>query len=78
MKGDPSLRWLRKYQEQDEEEAVKRAIKESEIFVSYIFYNFFLFISFQSLYFIIFSTPFLPTTFTHTHDPRPLPATYNI
>ena len=34
----------------------------------------FLFISFfQLLYFIIFSILFLPTTFTHTHDPRPLP-----
>ena len=78
MKGDPSSTWLRKYKEQDEEEAVKRAIKESEIFVSYIFYNFFLFISFQSLYFIIFSISFLPTTFTHTHDPRPLPTTHDI
>ena len=34
MKGDPSPTWLRKYQEEDEEEAVRRAIKESEIFVS--------------------------------------------
>ena len=33
VKGDPSPRWLRKYHEEDEEEAVKRAIKESEIFV---------------------------------------------
>ena len=42
VKGDLSPTWLRKYQEKDEEEAVKRAIKESEIFVSSIFYNFFL------------------------------------
>ena len=34
VKGDPSPTWLRKYQEEDEEEAVKRTIKESEIFVS--------------------------------------------
>ena len=34
VKVDPSPTWLRKYQEEDEEEAVKRAIKESEIFVS--------------------------------------------
>ena len=34
-------------QEEDEEEAVmKKAIKELEIFVSQIFYNFFLFFSF--------------------------------
>ena len=33
-KGDPSPRWLRKYWEEDEDEAVKRAMKESEIFVS--------------------------------------------
>ena len=62
-------------QEEDEEEAVtKKAIKELEIFVSQIFYNFFLFIYFfQSLYFIIFfSIHFLATKFTHTHDPRHL------
>ena len=36
----------------------------------------FLFISFfQLLYFIIFSILFLPTTFTHTHDPRPTTST---
>ena len=29
LKGDPSPTWLRRYQEEDEEEAVKRAIKES-------------------------------------------------
>ena len=34
MKGDPSPRWLRKYREEDEEEAVKRAMKELKIFVS--------------------------------------------
>ena len=34
MKGDPSPRWLRKYREEDEEEAVKMAMKESEILVS--------------------------------------------
>ena len=34
MKGDPRPRWLKKYREEDEEEAVKRAMKESEIFVS--------------------------------------------
>ena len=34
VKGDPGPTLLRKYQEEDKEEAVKRAIKESEIFVS--------------------------------------------
>ena len=34
VKGDPSPTWLRRYQEQDEEEAAKKAIKESEVFVS--------------------------------------------
>ena len=34
VKGDPSPTWLRKYKEEDEEEDVKRAIKESEISVS--------------------------------------------
>ena len=35
VKGEPSPKWLRKYREEDEEEALtKRAIKELEIFVS--------------------------------------------
>ena len=34
VKGEPSLTWPRKNKEEDEEEAVKRAMKESEIFVS--------------------------------------------
>ena len=35
VKTDPSPTWLRKYREEDEEEAVtKRAIKELEIFVT--------------------------------------------
>ena len=29
LKGDPSPTWLRRYQEEDEEEAVKRAMEES-------------------------------------------------
>ena len=33
VKGGPSPTWLRRYQEQDEEEAVKKAIKESKVFV---------------------------------------------
>ena len=66
--------------EEDEEEAVtKKAIKELEIFVSQIFYNFFLFISFISitLLYHFFSILFLPTTFTHshTHDQHPRPTT---
>ena len=77
VKGDPSPTWLRKYQKEDKEEAVKRAIKESEIFVSWIFYNFFLFIFFSQLLFvIIFPILFVPTTFTHTHDPRPTAFSY--
>ena len=43
VKGDPSPTWLRKYQEEDEEEAVKRAIKESfhEYFTTfcYLFFS---------------------------------------
>ena len=55
-------------QEEDEEAMTKKASKELEIFVSQIFYNFFLFISFffQLRYFYhFFSILFLPTTFTH-------------
>ena len=33
VKGDLSPKWLREYREEDEKEALKRAIKESEIFV---------------------------------------------
>ena len=69
VKVDPSPTWLRKYQEEDEEEAVKRAIKDSEIFVSEIFHNFFLqFFSITLLYH--FFHTFFPTT--STHDPRRL------
>ena len=65
----PKSMWLRKYQEEDEEETVIRAIKESEILVSDIFYNFFLFIFSQLLYFIIFfHTIFTPTTHDLCHD----------
>ena len=43
VKGDPSPTWLRNYQEEDEEEAVKRAIKESfhEYFTTlcYLFFS---------------------------------------
>ena len=66
-------------QEEDEEAVKKKAIKELEIFVAQIFYNFFLFIScFQLLYFITFFLYFfyprhLPTPTTHTHDPHPRP-----
>ena len=41
VKGDTSPTLLRKYQEEDEEEAVKREFKESEIFVSKNFTTFF-------------------------------------
>ena len=34
LKGYPSPTWLRKYQEEDEQEVVKRPNKESEIIVS--------------------------------------------
>ena len=70
-------------QQEDAEEAVtKKAIKELEIFVSQVFYNFFLVISpFFSITSLchFFSILFLPTTFTHTHthDPRPLPTTHD-
>ena len=69
VKGDPDPTWLRKYQEEDEEEAVERAIKESEIFVSSIFYNFFVFfLSITLLYFFY-------TFFTHAPHLRLLPTT---
>ena len=64
-------------QEEDEEEAVtKKAIKELEIFVSQILYNFFLFISFfQLLYFItFFYTFFTHDIYPHPHT-RPTPST---
>ena len=66
MKEDPSPTLLRKYQEEDEEEAVKSlAIKDSEIFVFYLFFNYFT-LSFFSILFLP------PTPTTHTHDPRHL------
>ena len=74
-------------QEEDEETVTKKTIKELEIFVSQIFYTFFLFISFFQLlyvttFFLYFFYPrHLPTPTTHdprptTHDPRHL-ATLN-
>ena len=62
-------------QEEDEEEAVtKKAIKQSETFISQIFYNFFLFISlFLLLYFITFFLYF----FYLRHLPRPTPTTHD-
>ena len=73
--------WLGKYQEEDKEEAVKRTIKESEIFVSQIFYNFFplIFLSITLLYHLFLyycNLGHLPTTHDPrptTHDPRPTP-----
>ena len=42
VKEDLSPTLVRKYQEEDEKEAVKSlAIKESEIFVFYLFFNYF-------------------------------------
>ena len=59
VKEDPSPTLLRKYQEEDEEEAVKNlAIKESEIFFFYLFFNYFT----LSFFFYTF----------FTHDPRHL------
>ena len=44
----------------------------------YINFTIFFLFLFQLLYFIIFfSILFSLTTFTHTHDPRPLPTTHN-
>ena len=73
-------------QEEDEEAVTKKAIKESEIFFSQIFYNFFQFISFfQLLYFITYILYFFthdiyphphPRPMTSTHHPRP--TTHNI
>ena len=80
MKGDPSPTWLRKYQEDDEEESVtKSAIKELEIFVSETFYKFFPFIIIFFFYhfFLHFFYPRNLSTpmHIHTHDPHPRPTT---
>ena len=62
VKGEP--------QEEDEEAETKKAIKELEIFVSQIFYNFFLFVSF---FFSITLSLFFYTFFTHDIYPHPHP-----
>ena len=65
VKEDPSLTLLGKYQEEDEEEAVKsRVIKGSEIFVFYLFFNYFT-LSFFSILF-------------YPRQPRPTPTTHYI
>ena len=73
VKGDPSPTWLRKYQEEDEEEAVKRAIKESfhEYFTTFC-YLFFL--NYFRLSF--FSYSLYPRVYPHPH-PRPTPTTFS-
>ena len=65
--GEPSPTWLRPYQEEDEEEAVKRAKKEWEIFVHNLF--------FQLLYFIVFLFFFYPLICPH---PRPTTFSYKL
>ena len=67
-------------QEEDEEAVTKKAIKELEIFVLQIFYNFFLFISFfnyftLSLFFYTFFNP--RHLYPHPH-PRPTPTTHHL
>ena len=59
--GEPSPTWLRPYQEEDEEEAVKRAKKESEIFVSKFVFSIALLYRFS----ILFLPTHLPTPTTH-------------
>ena len=88
MKGEPSPTWLRKYQEEDEEEAVtKRAIKEwrssfhkyfTTFFYLFLFFNYFILYYFFYSFFThdIYPHPH-PWPTTHTHDPRPLPTTYD-
>ena len=69
MKRDPSPTCLGKYQEEDEEEAVNRAIIESEIFVSQLLQFFSIFFSINLLYHIFlhfFYTHPQPTTFSYT------------
>ena len=67
VKGEPTPQ-----QEEDEEAVTKKAIKELEIFVSQIFYNYFLFLSF-----FFFQLPYFITFFLHffffTHDIYPHP-----
>ena len=62
-------------QEEDEEAVTKKAIKELEIFVSQIFYNFFLFISFFFSITLLLSL-FFYTFFTHDIYPRHLATLY--
>ena len=86
VKGEPSPKYLRKYQEEDEEAVTKKAIKEFEIFVSQIFYKFFLFISFFfgsiTLLNHFFNTFFTHDIYPHPHQrptptTRPLPTTHD-
>ena len=74
MKGETSPTWLRKYREEDEEEAVtKRAIKKLEIFVSIKYFTTF------SIYFFFFQLflryHFFPYFFNPRHSPTPTPTT---
>ena len=43
----------------------------------FLFHEFYNFLLFNFLIFIFLEDIFLPTTFTHTHDPRPLPTTHD-
>ena len=65
VNGDPSPTWLRKYQEEDEEEAVKRAIEELEISFHKNFTTFF--------YLFFFSITLLHHFFLYIFYPRHLP-----
>ena len=80
VKGDPSPTLLRKYREEDEEEAWRKGQSRSWRFSFHkYFINFFyLLLLLLLLFFIIFFYTFLPTTFTHTHthDPRPTTSTH--
>ena len=87
VKGDPSPTWLRRNQEEDEEGAVKRGVREFRfIIILQLFSSFFFSFYFSIiLLYHFFYTFFLPTTFTHTnalsthtHDPYPLPTTHDL
>ena len=80
VKGDPSPTLLRKYREEDEEEAWRKGQSRSWRFSFHKYFtNFFYLLLLLLLFFIIFFYTFLSTTFTHTHtqDPRPLPTTHH-
>ena len=91
VKGDPSPTRLRRNQEEDEEGAVKRAVKESRFsfhkyFITFFIYFYYYFLSITLLYHFFYTflyprhlptpTRDRPTPSTHDHYPRPTTFSY--